>query len=237
MWPVLPLRQCYPLNPRTQLLIATIYYLIISQLGMLPAKREKKEGKRGEGESRRKFSSLWRKNDENKQTSNDLQRQILPCASREICMEHIFFLFLLEGILQGLPPPLEPKSIRPPSPFPLIFSLYSLSLYKHISTLRIFIFIYIQFLISHERNSWVKGLCRLSPYISNAFPPFFMPHWRVEGFGGKDTWSLLVVKEELRLWLVRRLPMLELFVSTAYAEKGDDGKIGDKFVIIDKRKK
>lgn len=64
-----------------------------------------------------------------------------------------------------------------------------------------------------------------------------MPHWRVEGFGGKDTWSLLVVKEELRLWLVRRLPVPELFVSNSYAEKGDDGKIGNKVVIIDKRKK
>lgn len=174
MWPVLPLRQCYPLNPRTQLLIATIYYLIISQLGMLPAKREKKEGKRGEGESRRKFSSLWRKNDENKQTSNDLQRQILPCASREICMEHIFFLFLLEGILQGLPPPPPWAQVHSsPVSFPSYF-LFVLSefIQTYLNPTNIYIYIYT---VSHlSRKKFLgKGFVSTVAIYIKCFPSIF----------------------------------------------------------------
>lgn len=143
MWPVLPLRQCYPLNPGTQLLIATIYYLIISQLGMLPAKREKKRREKGGGREPKKILFPLEKK---RRKQANFKRS--ATANPSLCVEgnmygtHFLSLSFRRDSSRASPPPLSPSPFVPRL-LSLLFSLCTLWVYTNISQPYEYLYLYI----------------------------------------------------------------------------------------------
>lgn len=173
MWPVLPLRQCYPLNPRTQLLIATIYYLIISQLGMLPAKREKKRREKGGGREPKKILFPLEKK---RRKQANFKRS--ATANPSLCVEgnmygtHFLSLSFRRDSSRASPPPWAQVHSSPVS-FPSYF-LFVLSefIQTYLNPTNIYIYIYT---VSHlSRKKFLgKGFVSTVAIYIKCFPSIF----------------------------------------------------------------